>query len=116
MPKLEMGAGFKVLTYFIVLCGITGASFMAGSSYNENKQTESNIEVLDIDSDVAQKISTETQAKKEALDESIDLFKDPIIDSNGDLSVEFMQRVQSQKSDAEQRGNQAGYIYELTRP
>lgn len=116
MTKLEMGNGFKALVAFLLWAALFGSGFIFGVVYTKGKQTDSNIEVLSIDSDVAQEISAETKTKKGLLNEKIKSFKEPIVDSNGYVSLEFMQLIQSQKSDAEQRGNETGFVYELTKP
>ncbi len=116
MPKLEMGNGFKALVAFLLWAALFGSGFIFGLVYTKGKQTDSNIEVLSIDSDIAQEITIDTKTKKEDLDGEIKTLRKPIIDSNGYVSTEFMQLIQSAKSDAEQRGNESGIVYELTKP
>ena len=116
MAKFEMGSGFKALTYFIVLSVSASVIFFLGMNYEAGKQTDSNIEVLSIDSDIAQEITIDTKVNKEKLDGEIKTLRKPIIDSDGYVSIEFMQLIQSAKSDAEQRGHKSGIIYELTKP
>lgn len=116
MAKFEMGPGFKVLTYFVVLAITVGISFYVGKSYEKGTQVESNIEVLSIDSEVGQEIAKETAVQKVETNEQIENLKDPIADSNGYMSHEFMLIMESAKSNAERRGNKAGIIHGLTKP
>ena len=116
MAKLEMGNGFKALVAFLLWAALFGSGFIFGLVYTKGKQTDSNIEVLSIDSDVAQEISIDTKTNKEKLDGEIKALRKPIIDSDGYVSAEFMQLIQSAKSDAERRGHETGIIRAITKP
>jgi len=116
MAKIEMGVGFRVLTYFIALATVVVASFYVGTMFQKKLQLKSNVEVLSIDSNEAQVISKETKKNRIEVEKKIENLEEPIVDDNGYMSDEFMQLLQSAKSNAEQRGNKTGIIYTLTKP
>lgn len=116
MAKLEMGNGFKALVAFLLWAALFGSGFLFGKIYEQNAQTTSNNKVLAIDTEVGQEISSETKADKENLDEKIIKLKEPVIDSDGYVSAEFMQLIQSTKSNAERRNNKGNILHTFTHP
>ncbi len=116
MPKIEMGVGFKVLTGAVTVLVFVAIGVFSGKEYAENSQIESNIEVMRVDSHVAQEIETQTKELRVKADEKIKRFKKPIVDSSGYLSTEFMQLLESAKSTAERRGNETGLLHAITKP
>ena len=116
MPRIEMGNGFRNLAYFIMFSLMAGTFYYFGGEQEKGKQRDTNIEVISIDSIEGQKINVDTKKEKEELNENIESLNEPVIDSNGYVSAEFMQLMESAKSNAERRGNETSFIYELTKP
>lgn len=111
--KVMLGKGLQFLVITLSVCLLLALGFGAGTIYHKLEQEESNVEVMSNDSEVAVEISNET---KRLLKETKNELKDiDIVTSDGRFSAEFMQRLQSAKSDAEQRGDQAVLIRRLTR-
>lgn len=116
MPKLELGRGLQYLTITLSACLLIGIGALGMFAYLKGKQNESNVEVLSIDSEVGMEIAQETEKQKVVINEKLKKIKKPIVDDNGYMSVEFMQLMESAKSTAEQRGNEASIIRAITRP
>jgi len=111
MSKIEMGTGFKVLTYFLALMIVVGGSVYVGTELQKAKQVEANVEVMSVDSKVAQSIRVETKIEKARVDEA---FKN--IDSmDGDLTAGELQLLQSAITTSVERTNPNSLVRAITR-
>lgn len=115
MPKLEMGIGFRVLTAVISVLILLTIGFFGGMRYVKNAQLDANIEVMAIDSEVSQDIREDTTKEKADTNEKLEKIK-VVVDNDGYMSPEFMQLIQSAKSNAERRGDSSGIIHAITKP
>ena len=113
MANLSMGDGVRNVAYFVMLSLIALTFFYFGKDNFKSEVNETNLEVVTTDSAVAVKITTYTENKQEKLNEKLDNLKDPIV-TDGYVSAEFMRIVRSEKSDAEQRGDETSIIRTLT--
>jgi len=95
---------------YIIIGGIIVATWM------QSEQAESNVERMSADSKQAVVINQETKEHIEEAKNELKEFEKPIVDSNGYMSDEFMQLLQSSISTAERRGNKGGIIHTLTKP
>lgn len=113
MPRLELGVGLRYLAIVAGTCVLIGIGFVSGKRFYENQQTEANVSVLYNDSNEARKIADETQERKNEFEEWLRTH-DPY-DKHGNPTPEFLQYLESEKSVAEQRGDQGGVIRKITK-
>jgi len=105
VSKLEVGTGIKALIYFMIWATMTGSAFWAGMNFEQEKQVESNVEVLSIDSEVALEIAVETKKQRDKVNEQIKKSRSL---SDGDyVTSDGLQLLQSTLSAQERRVDQS---------
>lgn len=115
MASITIGDGVRNIAYFLMFSAMAATFFYFGKDYEQGNIKDMNLEVMNVDSKSAIVISDDTKKQQESLNEKLDNLEDPIID-DGYVSLEFMRIVRSEKSDAEQRGDETGIIRTITGP
>lgn len=115
MAVIRFGPGVRVLVYFCALFCIVGASFYGGMRMERARSLKSSVQVLKNDSVAGRKIHAETEAIKKEVRSDVQKIN-AIVDRDCYVSPKFMQLMESAKSAAERRGDQAYLIRAFTEP
>lgn len=114
--EFKLGPGIKAAVFFVIFAVLFAGGFYFGKKDEQGEQVESEVEVLSIDSQEANRIAKATKEAKVETNERIENLKEPIVDADGYLSSEFMQLLQSKIDEAERRGDQTDLLRSFTSP
>ena len=112
MAKLELGIGLRIVAIVLSLGVVFYAGFYGGDKISELGLKKANVEVMSNDSAEARKISKKTRELKDEVDEWLK-HNNPY-NADGSPTDEWLQFIQRQKSEAEQRGDQGSIVRKIT--
>lgn len=116
MATLDLGLGLRVLVITLCVSMLMAIGAVGGITWLKSEQNESTIKVINNDSIEVLEISEETKESKAEYHEQVKEIKMPLVDSDGYVNPEFMQLMESARSDALERGNESGIIARITSP
>ena len=112
MPEIKLGPGLRILVSVLSIGLVAAVGFFSGTTYMKVEQGESNVDILSKDSEVAVKISKDTQERKNAINKWLK-NNDPY-DKYGNPTDEWLRLMADERLEAEQRGNQGSIIRKIT--
>jgi len=112
--EISLGKGLQFLVITLSVCVLIGIGGVLGVTWYKYEQSETNADVMSIDSHETVKIAVDTRDSRKEIKDEIDRIE-TIVDDNGDLDDNFLLLMESARSDAISRGDSSGLINAITR-